>query len=143
MITELSTQEMDYSPSDKMQFRTPEGTEAYAKKHNLDILIAKDNELFLDIDTEDDLYRATVFLGYLKDSDLKIVESFKILRSKSGKWHIIANLSRSFSVPERLLMQAFCGSDRRREYASFINYLNGITKACNILFRPKSETFPD
>lgn len=81
-----------------------------------------DNELFIDIDSQDDLdffiKQWEVLNKYITGDGSN---SYKMSRSKSGgpRYHVTVILMRSISPLERCLLQACMGSDRQRELLSW------------------------
>ncbi len=82
------------------------------------------NELFIDIDREEDFEYFKKNVNWLKD----IVECWHITPSPSGKpghYHIVVTLKRAVrDAFERIGLQAILGSDRLREVLSWRNALN-------------------
>lgn len=66
--------------------------------------------------------------------------NFEEWASKSGLPHrhvkVTFGNARSLSMPERLLLQACCGSDPNREFLGLLNYWRGDPEP-SVLFRPK------
>jgi len=89
---------------------------AYAAKHNIDVRYPLANELFVDIDSKEDLAR----FDRVKDL-IHIIHNTKLTpsRSKPDGKHIVCNLDRPVTPLERIALQAILGSDPRREAHSF------------------------
>ena len=97
-----------------------------AKSENLDVVFPADNQLQLDIDSEAafDLYNdhydiVNTYWG---------IDDETITLSRSGnpdKRHITLTLSRKVSNKDRIALQAFLGSDLKREVLSFVQAENG------------------
>lgn len=60
-------------------------------------------------------------------------------RSKSGHWHIIVKMDRCMSLPERMVLQMYLGSDSERDMISLICYWGGDPEP-QFLFRPSLRT---
>jgi hypothetical protein len=96
---------------------------AYAK--GLDVVVPKPNELFVDIDSKDDL---AVFVTHIGVMAAAIPATWTIKPSPSGKehrYHATVVLSRDVTVAERIALQAALGSDRLHECLSIISALGG------------------
>ncbi len=82
------------------------------------------NELFIDIDREEDYEYFKKNVNWLKD----IIECWHVSPSPSGKpghYHIVVTLKRSVrDAFERIGLQAILGSDRLREVLSWRNAMN-------------------
>lgn len=89
-----------------------------------DVRFPKPNELFIDIDNEEDY---VVYLAQLdRLRQFYYVEVLSDTLSKSGypKRHIVLGLEFDVNSTERLLLQAAMGSDRVRELLGFIRVQN-------------------
>lgn len=98
--------------------------EEKAKKKGMTVLFPQPNELFIDIDNIDDWNLFCERVEVLKKE--KFVIGFSWTTSKGGfpKKHIIVKLSRNVqSEPERICLQSFLGSDRKREMLNYIAWL--------------------
>lgn len=92
----------------------------------------KANELFVDIDNDDDFVVFTNHVNMLSD----IVKSVKVTPSKSGgaRKHAVVTLNRKVkSLTERVMLQAILGSDRTRELFSFRRIEAG-NRRCTLFF---------
>lgn len=112
----------------RYDFQTIKSENAFehAKAKGLEIRLPNNNELLIDIDSEED---------YLKfKSNLEKFETHVALvikqderASKSclpGKCHIVLTLNRGITPSERIMFQLFLGSDRMRELLSYVRLLN-------------------
>ncbi len=95
-----------------------------AKARGCYVVDPEPNELFIDIDREEDFEFFKKNVNWLKD----IVECWHVSPSPSGKpghYHIIVTLKRPVrDAVERIGLQAMLGSDRLREILSLRNALN-------------------
>jgi hypothetical protein len=114
--------------------RDYEATLTFADENNLNVVLPTSNELFCDLDKEDDLNRFLVTSERLKKEG--ILSAYRFETSKSGNWHGIATTVKEYSLPEKIALQAILGSDRRREYAAFVAYTKGEVNAVR-RFTPK------
>jgi hypothetical protein len=131
---EHNTQEEDSSEVPAFTWRSTSQSRRYATQNNLRVQESTPSTLLLDLDTEDDLYRAMAFAGYLKECS--IASAYTTTLSKSRRWHMTITLTRELDVPTRIALQAVCGSDRRKEFCSLMNFIvNGESNPI-ILFRP-------
>lgn len=82
------------------------------------------NQIFIDIDTKE---QYAVFSDRLDFIDQFFDVSIKYVVSKSGlpHRHVIIDFNYEFSVPEKLFLQSFLGSDPTRDVLSFVQYLSG------------------
>jgi len=97
-----------------------------AKTQGLDVVLPEANQLQIDIDDEAALK--------VYEAHYDIVDSYwgiehtKVTPSKSGlpgKSHITVTLSQKISNKDRIALQTFLGSDRKREILSYIQEENG------------------
>ncbi len=98
---------------------------AWAREHHLRVVVPTVAQLFLDIDSYDDMDILD------KNRDL-IEEAYGIedevkTRSRSGKWHVTITLKKPVTPLERIALQAVLGSDRRREAHSLRRLNEGET----------------
>lgn len=88
-----------------------------ARKLGKIIILPKENELQLDIDSEEQF---TLFHARLKELNalhkIQIVQEVK--SSKDGHYHVYIKLTRDIPTEERIILQMFLGSDPIREYLS-------------------------
>jgi len=98
---------------------TSNGAKTEAAENGLRIVEPKPNELFLDIDTDEQYARFEEAYAHMKRV-LKI-KTFTLGRSRrkiTGK-HITVTLGFEVNATERIALQAILGSDPRRETYSF------------------------
>lgn len=104
---------------------TREAMLALVAAENLDIVYPKDNELFLDLDSD---AAHTLFLNQV-DMARKFmnINNVEVRASKSGlpNRHAVVTLPSIVSESERLALQAALGSDRRCELLRYKLYLEG------------------
>ena len=83
------------------------------------ILEPADNELFIDLDTEDAYEDFLAAYEILNDQEPMIWVAYT---SKSGPphRHVRVRLERSVTPQERIMLQAILGSDRKREALSYL-----------------------
>jgi len=97
-----------------------------AEKKGLDIIYPKENELLLDIDTEEQMKIFEERAEYLNEF---FPIEFEIRQSQSGHphYHIIISLSEDILLDntERIFLQLFLGSDPTREFLSYLRILKG------------------
>jgi hypothetical protein len=122
---------------------TMEAIEAAAAKVMCSVVVAKDNELQLDIDS-DAAYESFQHFYHVKLAT-RFKEGLAVEEwpSKSGKRHVVVTLPQAFSVPERIAMQSQGGSDVGREFAALACHWDGSLHPV-LLFRPlmKYEAVP-
>lgn len=102
-----------------------------AEARGLEILRPKPNELFIDIDSKEDdnqYYKMKEIITRSSMEEFIIINDTRILPSPSGgkfNKHIILDTNVDFSqnLLERLLLQACLGSDRDKEFFSYIRVL--------------------
>ncbi len=105
---------------------------------NCDVIVAKDNELQFDLDTEEDqqLFR-TFFYSKLVPTyggDIEVTE----WASKSNNCHMVVKLPVSLTIPVRIALQAMGGSDPGREFAALRCWKAGSPHPI-LLFKPKNK----
>lgn len=88
-----------------------------AERDELEVVLPRDNQLFIDIDSD---FALLVFeKNYeqlLRFYDSAAITSISPSKSGGEKKHITITLSEPVSPTERLVLQAFLGSDLRREF---------------------------
>lgn len=87
------------------------------RQSGLEVHESDDFTLQLDIDSKPDLKVAKEMLKMLKQ--WVPIENVSQTRSKSSKWHLWVRLTKPHTPMIRVLMQALCGSDRKREMLNF------------------------
>ena len=90
-----------------------------AKAKGCKVVVPKSNELFVDIDCEEDLERSRKYLVHIQRMEKC---SYRITESPSGRpgrYHVVVTLERDVEPMERILLQALLGSDRVREVLSW------------------------
>jgi hypothetical protein len=118
---------------------TMEAIEAAAAKVLCSVVVAKDNELQFDIDS-DPAYECFQHFYHIKlATRFKEGLSVEEWPSKSGKRHVVVTLPQAFSVPERIAMQSQGGSDAGREFAALACHWDGSPHPV-LLFRPLLRT---
>ncbi|MCP5004615.1 MAG: hypothetical protein GY941_11860 [Planctomycetes bacterium] len=117
-----------------------EDVEKRAKDFNCSVYSAKEDELLLDIDNENDYRRLGDRITSLKDRDI-IVHIRDQWRSKSNKWHVVMHLKDHIlrSLPEKLLLQVCLGSDPKHVSVAYQRWLMG-QEVYNLLFKPIRTT---
>lgn len=94
--------------------------DAKAKAVGKKIVIPKDNELMIDIDSEEQLL---IFKDRIKELNelIHYVHSIKTIPSQggSGHYHIYVLLDLHLTEIERAFLQLFLGSDPIREYLAY------------------------
>ena len=104
-----------------------------AHEEGFKVYRGRPNRLLLDLDNDN--YQAGLI-------DLEFVEKFiglteiKRWDSKSGNTHVIYELDRELTVPERLVLQLLLGSDPKREMYCLARFWEGQVEP-SLLFRPK------
>lgn len=131
---------MDFEKSEQLDFVgylresvTKEQLEVIAAEKQCSLLIPKPNELFLDVDTIQQLDRVNASLKVLDDNG--IIYQKKELFSKSGNRHIIISLPFDVSDELRVAFQAALGSDPKRELLACLRILAGV-EVVTVFFRP-------
>jgi hypothetical protein len=111
------------------QVRSREETERVAEEKDWNLLFPAENEIFIDIDREEDTLR--MYYGYevIKQfySDAKITRYTPSPSGKPGHFHVVINLGEGEKLKEseRLILQASCGSDPKREILGFMHLARG------------------
>lgn len=114
-----------------------ETPEVEAQKYGLVVVYPKDDELFLDIDNNEDGEWVFEILEILKSNG----EDFQITKtttSKSGNMHIYIRANRGLDPLERIALQACLGSDRKRELLSLLR-LWRANRAPTVFFEKPEE----
>jgi hypothetical protein len=93
---------------------------AEAIAQGLEVVEAKANQLFCDLDDKRDLDVFRCRSEWLVRAG--IASGWKITRSKSGNSHGYVTLKSDTPALERIALQAILGSDRTHEYLNFLTY---------------------
>jgi hypothetical protein len=110
--------------------------EAAAAKGQVVVLPA-DNELFLDIDDEESL---ALFKSCVEMMEHKVKLEWNMKPSpsgRSGRFHITVKMPRAVTPIERVAIQAFMGSDRKRECLSWCRLQDGETTVTRFFEKPE------
>ena len=86
------------------------------------VIVPKDNELILDIDTEEQISNSIEAMQSFDD----LISFSATYPSKSGEpnhYHVYITLYSPLSIIERIAFQAILGSDRLRELNAFRRYM--------------------
>lgn len=123
----------------EFKFETLETIEKEAAGYNCEVIIAKDNELQFDLDTD------TAYEHWVKWFNTTLSNRFRkqgyiahfATRSKNGNRHIYVTLPYGvhLSVPERIALQLAGGSDPGREFAALCCHWDGSPNPI-LLFKP-------
>jgi hypothetical protein len=118
---------------------TRESMLALVDKENLDIIYPKDNDLFIDLDSD----AAHVIFGNQIDMLHQFMDivNVEVRESKSGlpNRHAVVTLGTNVSAPERIALQASLGSDRRCELLRYKLYLEGDPNPTLFLEKKKEQ----
>lgn len=106
-----------------------------AAKEGLVVIYPKEDQLFLDIDTEEQFQEFKARWDQLNPFD--IFKEYYSLPSNSGlpHRHIVVNLHHKYSSIQRIAMQAILNSDCRKELISMLRI--GTYKEPIVFFQPK------
>jgi hypothetical protein len=119
---------------------TDEYAREKARKLDLDILYSTDRTLLLDLDGEEafnTFQRQVYLLAQLDIVDFD-PDGYKVMRSKSGNYHVIVTLDEDLPIEQRITLQALLGSDLKRELLSLAGWRTGQENPV-LLFRPKMK----
>ena len=109
----------------------------WADKIDCNVLVAKDNQLFIDIDTE---YQYEIFKQQMRRFKYKFTcRDLKITPSRQGlpHRHIVVLLDRNYPLITRIAMQSCLGSDPIRELISLYRAEKGDDNVV-LLFEKKT-----
>lgn len=96
-----------------------------AAKEGFLVRLPRNNELFVDIDTEGDFALFVENYERLKKAGKALSYAARPSKSGGDKQHVIVTLSMSVLAEERLLLQACLGSDRVRELLGYLRAKTG------------------
>lgn len=113
-----------------------------AIERGLDLVLPEPNEVFLDIDNDEDLkwYEATITEvdppGFVpRNGEVLRLTETRRTRSQNGGWHITLEAEDCHLQPlERVCIQACLGSDRHREYLSFLRIFGHMQRPATTFF---------
>lgn len=135
--------EISRKPDTYYQEFSYEQSVATAKGLNLDVLFPKDDELFVDLDSEEAFEYHKEQLELLEAQLPDLIHYTGSTFSKSGppNRHVIVKLAKPISNMERILLQALLVSDRRATLISFIKESQGDPHPV-LFFEPKPDALP-
>jgi hypothetical protein len=115
VLADMPEIERLYTLSNDLAFET-------AAALGLDVVVPDSNTLVLDID-------ATSLPAYFFELETMLGNFFKIKKrevtiSKSGNYHVYLTMEKSFTVLERIALQAILGSDPKKELLSLVREKN-------------------
>lgn len=97
--------------------------EQVAAQLGMRMVVPRADQLFIDIDSEDNLENFKEVYQRMQRDGLPVV-GFHITPSKTaGHYHVVVDLADTLPVVTRILLQTFLYSDRTREYLSYIRVL--------------------
>ncbi len=104
-----------------------QGSLDQAFKQGVRVIIPKDRQLQIDIDSDDDYSRFTQAYDALKQHYLNVPLYYKTSPSRNGGEgrHITVEMTEELAQIERIALQAILGSDWRRELFSLIRVRKG------------------
>ncbi len=109
--------------------------EAAAAKVGCLVVVAKDNELQFDLDS-DAAYETFQHFYHVKLANRFAAGlSVEEWTSKSGNRHVVVTLPSAYSVTERIALQSQGGSDAGREFAALACHWDGSPHPV-LLFKP-------
>ena len=120
------------------QMRGEEELQKIAAGRWCDLVVAEDDELLLDLDSDHALlqfYRMREEITDTARSQVAIV-AWDLWRSQGGNRHVRVKLARPLEFTERIALQAILGSDPLREFLLLTEYML-CGESVNCLFRPK------
>jgi hypothetical protein len=104
-----------------------ESAKAAAAEKGQVVVLPADDELFLDIDDDASM---EIFKSCAQMMMVKVQITWTIKPSPSGKdgrYHVTVKMPRSVTPLERIAIQSFMGSDRKRECLSWCRLQDGET----------------
>ena len=120
------------------EHNTEERVLARAKELGATVRYPKDCELFIDIDSRDDLDNFYALLRPFTDRLLKHGMKVGVEKIKTNRgWHMVVSVEgHTFDATERLAFQAALGSDRQRELACLTDmvFFGCDPKVSSVLF---------
>ncbi len=100
-----------------------------AAKLGLRVVFPEANQLFIDIDSDEDFEIYEQNLAIAREEELlegkQIRESVKASKSGLPNRHITLTFERNFDAVTRVAWQALLGSDRKHELLSMVAYARG------------------
>lgn len=91
-----------------------------AVEQGMQVRLPKSNELFIDIDSEEDHTHLWAMICVLSSNGIHLKVTENRPSRTQGHRHIVAELDHELTPLERILLQAVLGSDRKRELLSWI-----------------------
>lgn len=117
---------------------THSAIEEKAAKKGMKVLFPATDELFIDIDNAEDWQKFCELVEPLKKERLVVGCSWTTSKSGNPRKHVIVKLSRAVeSEAERIALQAFLGSDRKREMLNYLAQLRHPGFIATCFFEPQ------
>lgn len=108
------------------EYLTCQAPEVNAKKRGgLFVLRPEPNQLFIDIDDADALFRFNRAWPLISEEYPGAVHAARSPSGKDGRLHIVVTLRKAVDVPTRLALQSILGSDAKREALGWLRMLRG------------------
>lgn len=129
----------------------PEYTEVFtyaqslrkAEDADLDVVIPASNELFIDIDTDENYKEYQYNMELIEQHNPKFVHDVLVAPSKSGLpgRHITVQWHKELTDEQRIGLQAILGSDRKREMLSYLSMSRGHEHP-TLFYEAKQKALP-
>lgn len=111
-----------------------------ARQRGMTCLIPEPNQLFIDIDSEEDFKVFELGMEIFLDRLNYVAKEVPVFINPSSSGlphrHIVVDLPFEIDDAKRLLLQTVLGSDRKRELVGFLELYNGIEHPVTF-FEPK------
>jgi hypothetical protein len=107
-----------------------------AKEKGQVVVLPNDNELFLDIDDAESM---AMFESCSQMMSVKVHLEWSVKPSPSGRpgrFHVTVKMPRPVTPLERIAIQAFMGSDRKRECLSWCRLQDGEETVTRLFEKP-------
>ena len=117
-----------------------EDPELVAAVNEWRLVIPKPNELFIDLDDENEWPHLHAMLGVLASNGVAFAEPMRTTTSPGGNTHVYLTLDRDVDPVTRIALQACCGSGRRRELLSLLRILLNLKREPTVFFETQEGT---
>lgn len=109
-----------------------------------EVVTPKPHELFLDIDSEDELKFVHEQIKMMQSYGVPVTITRETPSKDPGHYHVVASMATYIDQMQAIALQAILGSDRKRELYSWLRLTRGTGKVPVVcLFEPVTKAADD
>ena len=109
-----------------------------AKEKGLVVVEPADDELFVDVDSEEDLKVVDSISKLLSDNYFPVTLVRSTPSSTPGHYHVVLKADQPLDPLMRIALQACLGSDRKREALSILRLIHKVSRPVTCFFEKNS-----